>query len=333
MKKYKIYGIGNALLDYEYKVNDKILSELSLDKGCMLLNDFEKHFKVHEFLKNIRPPEKIVPGGSVANSVYAMAQFNDKVCFSGKVSSDTTGNNFINTLIDSGVDSYVNKINKEQSGECLVLITPDNERTMNTYLGSSALLDKKDISVTAIENAEYLLIEGYLVTSDNTLSASISALDHASKIDTKTVITLSDPNIVTFFRDNLLRLFTNKANIIFCNEQEALNFSQTKNIDAAEIFLRTISEKYIITLGSNGAICFDGYNSYRVDGLDVSAKDFTGAGDMFLGAFMHMYDGSNIQKSLNFANFCASNIIQIYGAKFNSCKNYKELKDNFKLLK
>ena len=333
MNKYKVYGIGNALLDYEYKVNDKILSDLSLDKGCMLLNDFEKHFKVHEFLKNIRPPEKIVPGGSVANSVYAMAQFNDKVCFSGKVSKDITGDSFINSLIDSGVDSYINKINKEQSGECLVLITPDNERTMNTYLGSSALLDKKDINITAIENAEYLLIEGYLVTSDNTLSASISALDHASKTDTKTVITLSDPNIVTFFRDNLLRLFNKKANIIFCNEQEAINFSQTKNIDAAEIFLRTMSEKYIVTLGSKGAICFDGYNSYRIDGLDVSAKDFTGAGDMFLGAFMHMYDGSNIQKSLNFANFCASKIIQIYGAKFNSYKNYKELKDNFKLLK
>ena len=333
MNKYKVYGIGNALLDYEYKVNDKILSDLSLDKGCMLLNDFEKHFKVHEFLKNIRPPEKIVPGGSVANSVYAMAQFNDKVCFSGKVSKDTTGDSFINSLIDSGVDSYINKINKEQSGECLVLITPDNERTMNTYLGSSALLDKKDINITAIENAEYLLIEGYLVTSDNTLSASISALEHASKTDTKTVITLSDPNIVTFFRDNLLRLFNKKANIIFCNEQEAINFSQTKNIDAAEIFLRTMSEKYIVTLGSKGAICFDGYNSYRIDGLDVSAKDFTGAGDMFLGAFMHMYDGSNIQKSLNFANFCASKIIQIYGAKFNSHKNYKELKDNFKLLK
>ena len=113
-------------------------------------NDFEKHFKVHEFLKNIRPPEKIVPGGSVANSVYAMAQFNDKVCFSGKVSDDTTGDSFINSLIDSGVDSYVNKINKEQSGECLVLITPDNERTMNTYLGSSALLDKKDINIIYI---------------------------------------------------------------------------------------------------------------------------------------------------------------------------------------
>jgi sugar/nucleoside kinase (ribokinase family) len=330
MNKYKVYGIGNALLDYEYKVNDTILSELSLDKGCMLLNDLEKHFKVHEFLKNIRPPEKIIPGGSVANSIYAMAQFNDKVCFSGKVSSDTTGDNFINSLVASGVDSYVAKIKKEKSGECLVLITSDNERTMNTYLGSSALLDEKDINITAIENTEYLLIEGYLVTSENTLAASIYALNYASKMDTKTVITLSDPNIVSFFRDSLMQLFNNKANIIFCNEQEALNFSQTKNINDAEVFLRKISKKYIITLGSQGAICFDGCNSYKTDGLDVSAKDFTGAGDMFLGAFMHMYDGSNPQEALNFANFCASKIIQIYGAKFNSSKSYKELKDGFK---
>ena len=111
MKKYKIYGIGNALLDYEYKVNDKIFSELNLDKGCMLLNDFEKHFEVHEFLKNIRPPEKIVPGGSVANSVYAMAQFNDKVCFSGKVSSDTTGNNFIEAR------NVLDQISSDKSGD------------------------------------------------------------------------------------------------------------------------------------------------------------------------------------------------------------------------
>jgi len=333
MNKYKMYGIGNALLDYEYKINDEILLELGLDKGCMLLNDFDKHFKVHDFLKNIRPPEKIVPGGSVANSIYAMAQFDDNVCFSGKVSSDITGDNFIDSLVASGVDTYVNKTNREQSGECLVLITPDNERTMNTYLGSSAFLNEKDINIAAIANAEYLLIEGYLVTSTNTLSASISALDHASNINKKTVVTLSDPNIVSFFRDSLLQLFNNKVNIIFCNEQEALNFSQTKNISDAEVFLRSMSDKYIITLGSQGAICFDGYNSYKTDGLDVSAKDFTGAGDMFLGAFMHMYDGSNAQESLNFANFCASKIIQIYGAKFNNFNSYKDLKDGFKSLK
>ena len=153
MSKYKLYGIGNALLDYEYKVNDQILEDLKLEKGCMLLNEYEQHFALHEKLKAMRPPEKIIPGGSVANSVYAMAQFKDNVCFSGKVSDDESGKNFINCLNESGVDAHVTKINNQRSGECLVLITPDNERTMNTFLGSSSLLSENDISKESIKGS------------------------------------------------------------------------------------------------------------------------------------------------------------------------------------
>ena len=325
-----MYGIGNALLDYEYKVNDKILAELKLDKGCMLLNDFEKHFEVHTFLKKIRPPEKVVPGGSVANSIYAIAQFNDTVCFSGKVSNDDTGDIFIKCLVDSDVQSYVNKTKDQQSGECLVLITPDNERTMNTYLGSSALLQTSDINKDAITVSEYLLIEGYLVTSEKTLEVSMAALEYAKKAGSKTVITLSDPNIVSFFRENLLKLFQNKSHIIFCNEQEALNFSETDNLKDAQIFLKEITEKYIITLGSKGAMFFDGENLYSIKGITVSSKDFTGAGDMFLGAFMHKYDGTNPEETLSFANYCASKIIQVFGAKLNHKDDYQNLIDDFK---
>ena len=330
MNKYKMYGIGNALLDYEYKVNDEILKNLGLDKGCMLLNEFDKHFDVHNYLKNMRPPEKIVPGGSVANSIYTMAQFNDSVCFSGKVSADETGENFKTCLIDSGVETYINKTNEEKSGECLVLITPDNERTMNTYLGSSSLLKEADINKEALVSSEYLLIEGYLVTSESTLSVSMSALEYTEQTSTKKVITLSDPNIVSFFRDNLLKLFKNKVDIIFCNEQEALNFSKTDNLKDAQKFLKDITNEYVITLGSNGAICFDGENLYSTKGLSVSSKDFTGAGDMFLGAYMHKYDGNNPQESLNFANYCSSKIIQVYGAKLSNKDNYSKLLNDFK---
>ena len=330
MNKYKMYGIGNALLDYEYKVNDEVLKSLGLDKGCMLLNEYDKHFNVHNSLRNIRPPEKIVPGGSVANSIFTMAQFDNSVCFSGKVSSDKTGDDFITCLIDSGVESFVNQTEQQQSGECLVLITPDNERTMNTYLGSSSLLDVTDINKDALVSSEYLLIEGYLVTSEDTLSVGMSALEHTEQTSTKKVITLSDPNIVSFFRDSLLRLFKNKADIIFCNEQEALNFSETNNLKDAQEFLREITNEYVITLGGNGAVCFDGHNSYSTKGLNVSSKDFTGAGDMFLGAYMHKYDGTNPQESLNFANYCSSKIIQVYGAKLGHKDSYSKLLNDFK---
>ena len=330
MKKYKLYGIGNALLDYEYKVNDSVLKELELEKGCMLLNEYDKHSKLHQSLKKMRPPEKIIPGGSVANSVFAMAQYNDKVCFSGKVSDDESGKNFIECLNKSGVETFISKLDKNKSGECLVLITPDNERTMNTFLGSSSLLSIDDIDNQSIKDSEYLLIEGYLVTSDETMNVSIEALAIAQENNTKSVITLSDPNIVKYFRDNLLKLFNNKPHIIFCNEQEALNFSETTNLSQAQNFLKEITDIYIITLGSKGAICYDGTDTYKVEGLDVDSKDFTGAGDMFLGSFMHKYDDGNFLESLSFANFSASKIIQIYGAKFNNKSDYQNLLENFK---
>ena len=330
MKKYKLYGIGNALLDYEYKVNDSVLKELELEKGCMLLNEYDKHSKLHQSLKKMRPPEKIIPGGSVANSVFAMAQYNDKVCFSGKVSDDESGKNFIECLNKSGVETFISKLDNNKSGECLVLITPDNERTMNTFLGSSSLLSIDDIDNQSIKDSEYLLIEGYLVTSDETMNVSIEALAIAKENNTKSVITLSDPNIVKYFRDNLLKLFNNKPHIIFCNEQEALNFSETTNLSQAQNFLKEITDIYIITLGSKGAICYDGTDTYKVEGLDVDSKDFTGAGDMFLGSFMHKYDDGNFLESLSFANFSASKIIQIYGAKFNNKSDYQNLLENFK---
>lgn len=330
MKKYKLYGIGNALLDYEYKVNDSVLKELELEKGCMLLNEYDKHSKLHQSLKKMRPPEKIIPGGSVANSVFAMAQYNDKVCFSGKVSDDESGKNFIECLNKSGVETFISKLDNNKSGECLVLITPDNERTMNTFLGSSSLLSIDDIDNQSIKDSEYLLIEGYLVTSDETMNVSIEALAIAQENNTKSVITLSDPNIVKYFRDNLLKLFNNESHIIFCNEQEALNFSETTNLSQAQNFLKEITDIYIITLGSKGAICYDGTDTYKVEGLDVDSKDFTGAGDMFLGSFMHKYDDGNFLESLSFANFSASKIIQIYGAKFNNKSDYQNLLENFK---
>tara|TARA_B100000965_G_C19601466_1_gene762961 strand:- start:6908 stop:7900 length:993 start_codon:yes stop_codon:yes gene_type:complete len=330
MNLFKLYGIGNALLDYEYKVNDEMLNEMKLSKGTMLLNEYDDHSKLHQYLKNIRPPEKIIPGGSVANSVFAMSQFGDKVCFSGKVSNDETGDNFISCLNESNVTTYINKNGNQKSGECLVLISPDNERTMNTYLGSSNSLSFKDIDIESLEKSEYVLIEGYLVSSDETLNTSIKIIEIVQNFNTKVVITLSDPNIVNFFRDNIKKLFIRKADIVFCNEQEALNFAETDDLSNAKDFLRDLTDAFIITLGSKGAICFDGSNYFEVNGIDVASKDFTGAGDMFLGAFMHKYNGKNAYEAINFANLCASKIIQVYGAKLNNKKDYSDLIESFK---
>jgi len=325
MKKYKLYGLGNALLDYEYRINDHILRQFNQKKGTMLLNEYDKHQLMHTTLKEIRPPEKILPGGSVANSVYTMAQFGNNVCFTGKVSNDESGKNFIDCLSESGVKTHVLQSSNNTSGECLVLVTPDNERTMNTYLGSSSTLSIDDVSLDYIKNSEYLLIEGYLVSSDNTLEVCIHSLEKAEENNAKSVITLSDPNIVSIFRNNILKLFNQKSYILFCNEQEALNFSQTQSLEVAKDFLNEISDIVIITRSEKGAICYANNKSYVVDGINVTSKDFTGAGDMFLGAFMHKFNEHNFLESLEFANHCASKIIQVYGAKFNNSSDYAKL--------
>ena len=249
MNRFKLYGIGNALLDYEYLVDDSILKELEIEKGTMLLNEHEKHVKIHNLLKKKYNSQKIMPGGSVANSVYSMAKFGNKVCFAGKVSTDETGKKFISSIEEAGIYSDVCKVDSDISGECLVLITSDNERTMNTYLGSSSKLYPSDISTDLIKDSEYLLIEGYLVSSDQTLNVCKSAVEFAKKNQTKVLLTLSDPNIVKYFRDNILTLLEDKIDFIFCNELEAKYFSQTNTIKDALVTLKSFAHKVIVTLG------------------------------------------------------------------------------------
>ena len=329
--KYKVYGLGNSLLDYEYLVHDSMLNKLEIKKGTMLLNEFDKHQEIHKFVREKAKIQKIIPGGSVANSIYSMSQFGSNVCFTGKVSNDETGNKFIESLNNSNVVTNISQVNDSTSGECLVLITPDNERTMNTYLGSSSKLYKDDISNNLITDSKYLLIEGYLVSGQSTLDSCHHAIKLANRANRKIIITLSDPNIVNFFHEEILNIIKKNMDIIFCNEQEALNISKSTDIDEAIAILKKYTNKLIITLGEKGVIYTDNTDTINIDGHNVQSKDFTGAGDMFLGAFMHFYDDSknNIKESLSFANKCASEIIQVYGAKFEDVSNYKSLINRF----
>ena len=329
--KYKVYGLGNSLLDYEYVVKDSMLKELEIKKGTMLLNEFDKHQEIHSFIKDNAKIQKVVPGGSVANSIYSMSQFKSNVCFTGKVSNDQTGETFVESLNKANVTTNISQIDDSTSGECLVLITPDNERTMNTYLGSSSLLCKEDISENLISDSKYLLIEGYLVSGQSTLNSCFHAIKLATKMNRKIAITLSDPNIVSFFHAEILDVIKNNMDIIFCNEQEALNMSKSNDIDEAISFLKKYTNKLIVTLGRKGVMYIENDNILKIDGHEVQSKDFTGAGDMFLGAFMHMFDEekNNINESLAFANLCASKVIQVYGAKLDDKSKYQELIDRF----
>ena len=325
MKKIPICGIGNALVDSEYKVSEEEIKELNLTKGCMELNDRENHIKLSSRLKKTHGTVKMMPGGSVANSLYTLSQFGADVSFIGRVSDDTTGEAFINSLKSIGVGVNIHQVDNGITGECLVLITPDHERTMYTHLGVSSQLNVEDINQGAIKDSEYLLIEGYLVTSEETKNVASFSLDIASKHRVKKIITLSDPNVVKFFRDNILELLDKSFDIIFCNKQEALNISMSNNMDDAVDFLKKYAHEIIITCGEDGACVAIG--SEKLYGIPDSVKpvDLTGAGDMFLAAyiFAKVRDKSVIER-IKFANTCSGDVIQTYGAKLEK-QNYAKL--------
>ena len=326
MKKTFICGIGNALVDSEYRITDDELVKLNLSKGCMELNDKDNHNKLSNHLKEKYGVVKMMPGGSVANSLYALAQFGENVTFSGRVSRDNVGATFEESLKFVGMQSAIKQVNNGITGECIVLITPDHERTMYTYLGVSSDLSKEDISEDVILKSEYLLIEGYLVTSESTNSVAKYCLDIANENNIKKIITLSDPNVVSFFRDNMMELINKKFDIIFCNKQEAYNISSSDSIKDSVKFLNQYSDEIIITSGSDGAYVYYNNNLTHVSCDDVMPVDLTGAGDMFLAAYLlSKAKKKDVSESIKFANRCSGKIIQEYGAKFDSESDYKSL--------
>ena len=326
MNKTFIYGIGNALVDSEYKVTDEELDQLNLTKGCMELNDINNHSKLSNELKKKHGVVKMMPGGSVANSLYTLAQFGEDVTFTGRVSKDNVGAIFEESLKFVGMQSAIKQVDSGISGECIVLITPDHERTMYTYLGVSSDLSKEDISKESIINSEYLLIEGYLVTSDETKNVALHCLDIANENNIKKIITLSDPNVVNFFKENMMELINKKFDIIFCNKQEAYNISSSNNIDDSISFLNKFSDEIIITSGSDGAYVYHDNSLTHIASDHVTPVDLTGAGDMFLAAYLLSKNkNKTTSESIGFANKCSGRIIQTYGAKFDDVSEYKAL--------
>ena len=325
MKKILVCGIGNALVDSEYRVSEEEITQLNLTKGCMELNDEQNHIKLSSRLRETHGTVKMMPGGSVANSLYTLSQFGTGVSFIGRVSDDSTGDAFINSLKNTGVQVNINQVDNGITGECLVLITPDHERTMYTHLGVSSELDLNDINQAVIKDSEYLLVEGYLVTSEETKNVANYSLDIATKHGVKKIITLSDPNVVKFFRDNVLELLNKSFDIIFCNKQEALNISMTDNINDAMDFLKKYAHEIIVTCGEDGAYVTVG--SEKVHELPDKVKPvyLTGAGDMFLAAYLFakVCDRS-LADRIKFANKCSGNIIQRYGAKLDD-QDYSKL--------
>lgn len=315
MKKYHVYGIGNALVDLDFEVCNDTLKRLCIDKGVMTLIENDRHHFLLEELDGIKHLKAC--GGSVANTLSTLQRMGAKTFYSCKIGNDKAGDFFYEDIHAQGIDSNLGQSKREgETGKCIVLVTPDADRTMNTYLGATADFSTAQLSEAAIQQSEYLYIEGYLVASPTGCEASITARQMAKKHNIKTAISLSDPNMVTYFRDGLIEIIGGKVDVLFSNADEAKLFTQTDDIDQAKEKLKDYADTFIITMGGDGALIYDGNTFEHVRSYKADVVDTVGAGDVFSGVFMYgITHGFNYKDAADLANFAASKVVSKFGPR------------------
>ena len=329
-KQYHIYGIGAALVDTEITLTDADLVAMKVDKGVMTLVDEARQRELMDLLSQHLVASKKASGGSAANTIIAASYFGCNNVYSCKVADDDNGRFYINDIKAAGV-TYPAHIAPPEgtTGKCLVMITPDAERTMNTFLGISETLSVDELDISAIAQSHYAYIEGYLVTSPTGKAAAIALRKQAEANNTRTALSLSDPAMVQFFRDGLLEMIGEGVDILFCNSDEATSFTQTTSIaDAAEA-LKKYTKTFAITCGADGALIFDGDQLIQVAGNKVKALDTNGAGDMFAGAFLYaITQGNDYKTAGEFASLAASKVVAQFGPRLKA-EQHSELKTAF----
>ena len=280
----KILGIGNAIVDVICKVNDSFIEQNNLTKSTMKLFFDENEFK--NLLTNLKI-EKTVSGGSVANSIVGLSQLGDKVGFIGKVSDDDFGEKYEEGLKKENVEYFYSKKREElPTGTCLILVTPDSERTMCTFLGTAGKIHEYDVSSEAIKKSEIIFLEGYLWDEGEPKKAFDKAINNANKV----AMSLSDLFCVDRHKPHFLNLVQNKLDITFANEQEIISLIKAKNFDEVINFSKKIKKLIVITRGEKGAVAINGEEVVKSDiQKDLKIVDLTGAGDLFAAGFLHGY--------------------------------------------
>ena len=308
----KILGIGNAIVDVICKVEDNFISQHNLKKSTMKLVD-EVEFK--RLVSDLKI-EKTVSGGSVANSIVSLSQLGNKVGFIGKVSDDDFGNKYEEGLKRENVQ-YIYSKKKEviPTGTCLILITPDSERTMVTFLGTAGKISEKDIDTNAVKECEILFLEGYLWDEGEPKKAFEKAIKNSNKV----AMTLSDLFCVERHKSHFLDLVKNKLDITFANEQEIMSMINAKKFEEVINFGKEINKFIVITRGDKGAIAIKENEIVECSAKNnIQIKDLTGAGDLFAGGFLHgIINEKTTKESLVIGTEMSSKVIQIIGARLN----------------
>lgn len=329
MKKYHVYGIGNALVDMEIEVTPEFLSKVGVEKGVMTLVDESRQKELLDQVKgNIH---KRSCGGSAANTIIGAHQLGARTFYSCKVANDETGDFYFNDLIENGVSTNLHGERKDGiTGKCMVFVTPDADRTMNSFLGITETFSKEEIKWNDLADSEILYVEGYLVTSDTGRAAAVEARKFAKDKGVQVALTLSDPGVVGFFRDGFKEMVGDGVDMLFCNEEEAKSFTETQDLKEAFEKLKAVSKKFAITQGPQGALLWDGEKEIDVLTRKVSAVDTNGAGDLFAGAFLYgMTNGLTFADCGKLACACSSELVTHFGARLPKEKTQTIFKELF----
>ena len=307
----KILGIGNAIVDVICKVNDSFIEQNNLTKSTMKLFFDENEFK--NLLTNLKI-EKTVSGGSVANSIVGLSQLGDQVGFIGKVSDDDFGGKYEEGLKKENVEYFYSKKKEElPTGTCLILVTPDSERTMCTFLGTAGKINEDDVDSNVIKKSEIIFLEGYLWDEGEPKKAFDKAINNANKV----AMSLSDLFCVDRHKPHFLNLVKNKLDITFANEQEITSLIEAKNFDEVINFSKQLNKLVIVTRGAKGAVAVNGDEVFESDiHKNLKIIDLTGAGDLFAAGFLHGYINKlSIKECLEKGTEMSSRVIQQIGAR------------------
>jgi sugar/nucleoside kinase (ribokinase family) len=328
MKKYDVYGIGNAIVDIVTEVDNDFFIKNNVEKGVMTLVDEKRQLDLMQAIDMKK--SKMTGGGSAANTVVATNQFGGKCFYSLLVANDDFGKFFLHDLKGHGVDTNLKYEDcpSGHTGRCLVMTSPDANRTLNTFLGISSFLSTQQLDEDAIKNSSLLYLEGYLVTSPKGLEAMKRAKRIAEQNKVDVALTFSDPSMVKYFSTQMQEIVGASVDLLFCNDEEALIFTGTNSIHEAREELKKVAKRFVITLGANGALIFDGDTFINIEPYRVEAVDTNGAGDMFSGAFLYgITHQHSFAEAGKLASLASSKVVTQFGPRLETVQVKRILND------
>lgn len=327
-KRYDVYGIGNALVDIVTEVDADFFERHQIEKGVMTLVDEKRQ---HALMKAIdMKTSRMSCGGSAGNTVIGVSQFGGSSYYSCLVARDELGEFFLKDLKRNGVDTNLKYENCPEgiTGKCLVMTSPDAERTMNTFLGISSFLSPEHLDEAAITNSTYVYLEGYLVSSPHGIEAMKEAKKIAERNNVRTALTFSDPSMVKYFSRQMEEVVGASVDLLFCNEEEAMIYTGTNSVAEAREKLKGAAKHFVITLGANGALIYDGDTFIEIEPYRVRAVDTNGAGDMFAGAFLYgITHGRSYAEAGKLASLASSRVVSQFGPRLEPQQVKKVLGD------